>query len=280
MWKEIPVFIHGVTYRKMESPPYGAFLRLVNRELEKEGKKPLANPLFVSWGQENGSHQNDRFLAEAESMMGERVRRATAGIRDSTLNPLRFLHRDIRRRFLLGFSDLFYYVSKDGENSVRKTVFEYLSRNICKACEENISLTFFSHSAGTVIAHDFLYHLFRKKVSKDLEELRALVKEGKVRIRKFYTFGSPLTPLMFRSDSLLTKMVQDRKLTPEEMGLAEKNQWLNFWDMDDLFSYPLSFLYSGESVRDVYVDLGDVFPAVHNTYWFSETIARIIARHY
>ena len=103
-------------------------------------------------------------------------------------------------------------------------------------------------------------------------------------MRRFYTIGSPITPLVFRADSLIQKIRQNDLLDPESIGLRQSDglpnpRWVNFWDKDDVAAFPVDFLYASVQnvIQDKYVDLGDVFPAVHNKYWYSSDVADYIA---
>lgn len=294
-WLEIPVFIHGIipTLKpEKHDEEYDFLLKLINKSLIRKGKLPFTeSPITIEWGWESGeSQENDRFLAQAEINVASGVAQEVKRTWDWTFNPLRMLHNRLRKNFLLGFADMFYYASADGKKAVRNNVFNHLSKEIAnrKKANEKISLTFITHSAGTVIAHDFLFHLFRKKQPsefKKVNDIRKLVQQNNLRIRKFYTMGSPITPLIIRSDSLLLKIVKKKKIDIESMGLTlpykdiKNPRWINFWDRDDIISYPLAFLYDhhGEIV-DKYLDLGDIFPKVHNLYWSSKKVADEIAR--
>jgi hypothetical protein len=197
-------------------------------------------------------------------------------------------------------ADLFYYISLDGEKAVRKHVFSYISKKIVEAAQEsnNISLTFMAHSAGSVIVHDLLYHLFRSSKAKvsvaGITDLRSLVREDRLRIRRFYSMGSPITPTVFRSNALLKKIKKDEllDLDPAEKGFRESDElsnprWVNFWDIDDLAAFPVENLYKNipdpkknnkKIIEDKYVDVGDFLPhIVHGQYWANEEIADYIA---
>src|SRR5439155_3217380 len=128
------------------------------------------DPIRVEWGWDsNETIQNDRYLAMAEKLVAEQAIAIEQGTPDFSLNPLRLINPVLRRMFLYGFADLFYYVSNDGEWAVRQNVFSHLvnqvfGRETYQASK--VSLTLIAHSAGSVIAHDLLYHLFREQPSE------------------------------------------------------------------------------------------------------------------
>lgn len=293
-WLEIPVFIRGITPVSKplkQDAQHKGLLNLINIALKKRGKMLFVErPLNIEWGWDNGQKHNDRYLAEAQLILGNVTNSITKKINDLSFNPFRILNNRLRHVFVAGFSDMFYYISSDGEKSVRRTIFNKLSEEIHKRIsEKKISLTILAHSAGSVIAHDILFHLFgRKRESMDaINKLRKLIMNKELRIRKFYTFGSPLTPMIFRADSLLMKVIKKEKINPEDIGFLYHDnltnpRWVNFWDKDDIASFPIEFLYetnNGEKVvEDKYLDLGDRFPWVHSRYWKDYRIADYIAK--
>jgi hypothetical protein len=298
-WLEVPVFVHGITTERQPASHarnYTAFLRLVNAALAARGKPTLdAPPIMVEWGWEE-SLGKDKSLAEAERLVAREALPPTEKHRRIHLNPLRRYADDIREAFLYGFADMFYYVSKDGGRAVRDNVFRYLAGEI-RTIEKDrhgrspkVSLTFFAHSAGAVIVHDFLYRLFgwgaQPLFGMTLNKTRRMARRKKLRVRRLYTLGAPVTPLIFRSEPLIDKILRKEKLNPAVIGLRAGEdlanpRWVNFWDDDDLVAYPVGFLYEkvdGEPVVvDRSVDLGEKFPAVHSAYWRSRDVADAVA---
>ncbi len=298
-WLEVPVFIHGITSEREPQShvsTYLAFLALINEALAARGKERFADPpIMVEWGWE-ASLGRDKYLAEAERLVaGEALPLAEKG-RRITLNPLHRLADGAREAFLYGFADMFYYVSADGRRAVRDNVFRHLEDKIESAEKAggrgraSVSLTFIAHSAGTVIAHDFLYRLFgwgaQPPFGLTFNKIRRLARRRRLRVRRFYTMGSPIAPFIFRSEALVEKILKKEKLNPAVIGLGPEGglanpRWVNFWTREDLVSYPVAFLYeeaAGEAVVvDRAVDLNEGFPAVHGKYWRSAEIADCVA---
>lgn len=311
-WLEVAVFIHGITPHAKVKPhaeTYKKFYDRLNAALGRKNKAAFAGrPIMVEWGWER-SLDEDRHLAKAEDIIKGEV---FTGIRRAVdfapfFLVLRPVYKLSRKVFYYGFNDLFYYVSDEGERTVRGNVFEYLSREIVfrsrpfgESPARKVSLTFFAHSAGSVIAHDLLYHIFRGDRSKEavevVHEVHDLFSRGLMRVRKLYTLGSPLGALtMIRNNELIRKLREGEKFRPEDIGLlpaegVHNPRWVNFWDKDDVFSGPLEFMYDvgGEDgravVEDKYVDLGsflgDLFPASHNKYWTSRRVIDYVAKTY
>lgn len=291
-WREVPVFVHGITPEPepgLHTAHYQSLLDRFTRELNAQGKTDVfAPPVMVEWGWE-GSCAADKYLAAAERELASRAfaalprRRGPAG-------PVRNFYKSVREYFLYGVADLFYYTSPDGVNAVRANIFTALTDAV-KRIEVNapgdvgVSLTFFAHSAGTIIAYDFLYHLFDPRPKGlfgfGLDDLRKLVRRGKLRVRRFFTMGSPLAPFIFRADALISKVAAGECLDETHIGLVPADglagpRWVNFWDEADLFAFPIAYLFQGGArgvVVDQLVDLGDVFPKVHRKYWRDKAVA-------
>lgn len=297
-WLEIPVFIHGIT--PDENPgshesQYTILFKNIQSELDKLNKpKFTTDPIKIEWGwRDPGSKsdvKDDQYLAEVERLVAQQALALESGIWDFSLNPARLIHRELRKVFLFGFSDLIYYVSMDGEETIRQHVFHDIVKGIKKHAQvqKKVSLTIIGHSAGSLIAHDLLYHLFGEgKVSQfnEVRDLRMLADEEspRLRVRRLYTMGSPITPLTFRSNTLIKKSLKNTPLKLSDLGFKPDKtlsnpRWINFWDKDDIASFPVSFLYDNQNVvKDEYMDIGDFFPNVHNAYWENNKVAKRIA---
>jgi len=299
-WLEVPVFIHGITPDEnpgSHEPQYKALFENIQSDLKKLVKPVFkVDPIKIEWGwrdpNSNSPVEQDQYLAEAERLVARQALALESGIWEFSLNPARLIHRELRKVFLFGFADLIYYASKDGEATIRQHVFRDIVKGINNHITQDhkkISLTIIGHSAGSLIAHDLLYHLFGEgKISEfpEVRELRKLADEDppQLRIRRLYTMGSPITPLTFRSNTLITKNLNGTLLEPKDLGLKPDKslpnpRWVNFWDKDDIASFPVNFLYDNKNdiVKDEYVDIGDLFPTVHNAYWKNAKVAKRIA---
>jgi len=312
-WKEITIYVHGITPQekvKSHTSTYKNLHKMINDELNKLGKNTLGKALFVEWGWK-GSKGQDKYLAKAERKIGELTLAKIDKAKDKTINPLRYFLRDARSLFLYGIADMFYYVSSDGQESVRKNVFDKIFKELAKLSKagksipEGLSLTCIGHSAGTVILHDLLYIIFSKryKTVKELpvykylnktllNDIIVLGRNNQIRLRKFYTFGSPITPLFFRSNHMIDMVIKNYRkkkgfLKPEEIGIFDCNdlknpRWLNFWDKDDIIAYPLEFLYDNRKavIEDHYINVSDSVRKAHGEYWSSKKMAKYIAESY
>lgn len=317
-WIEMAVFIHGITPARdwgVKNNPaalYGTLFANIQKELEKQGKPKLDMALKVIWNWRPDDDDSpvyvDQTLAAAERIIGGKI-----GERELTIRSVNWFHfflwklvyrigRDI---MLYGLGDAMYYVSKDGETTVREHVFQYLCDEIIKRLKagdgklNKISLTVLGHSAGSLIAHDFLYHLFSDRKPKPddvprMQELRRMIggneenpKEPaspRLRVRRLYTFGSPIAAWFIRANSLLDKVTKGTQLKLTDLGLDAdatlvNPRWVNFWSLTDVAAFPLNFLYdSTDAVEDHYINVGWLFPDTHGAYWSSSKVAEYIAK--
>jgi hypothetical protein len=301
-WIEIPIFIHGISPDKFPATSkreYAQLLDRVSRALKSENKSGFSSePIYIVWGIPTTPPQtkgNDQYLAEVERDIEGDVRKRM-GSAYGIPWPFFGIYSKVRDFFFYGVSDLFYYVSSDGEYALREHIFKYIAQNINKLDRGknlHFSLTLFGHSAGSVIAHDLLFHLFSNKTHEtkgtdmyaQMEKLRKMVKGGRLRLRRLYTFGSPISPLTLRADSLLNIFRADRLLDPKDIGLGRNDKlsvprWVNFWSRYDLASYPVEFLYSNTSgmIHDQEIHSSISPAAAHAGYWKSNEMAEYIAK--
>ena len=320
-WIEVPIFIHGVNLGTERVIGDGSFYSDLQQGLDRAAGESLFDwsglGIEINWGWNTGEPRQslDKHLADVEHMVCDLAEEDSNHHVDPTWNPLRPLaYTQIRKAFLCGFADMFYCVSGEGEAIVRDTVFGTICRRLLAILAEpenrdaGVSLTFFTHSAGSVIAHDLLYHLFGPRsrrraidMSRGVTELRMPSRGSgrssvRVRVRKFFTMGSPLTPLVYRAGDALARLAvrridasippEDRAriFNPADIGLDQRYErglrsprWINFYDKDDVIAFPVEMFYNkpdGEAmVVDHYVKLGSWFPDVHNNYWGSPQVA-------
>jgi hypothetical protein len=295
-WIEIPIFIHGMNPSKYPGTGIEEYRELLRRVAGAMGEKENGfskRAIFITWGiPTKQSNAKDQYLAEVERKIETRVKASMKGAYDGPLG----LYGYVRDMLFFGISDVSYYLSADGESALRDHVFNYVGQALWKmdkGAKRRYSLTFFGHSAGSVISHDLLFHLFGTKdytrkdegdVFDEMERLRGMIAEGRLRVRHLYTFGSPISPLILRSNSLIEKFRKDKLLQPEDIGLrAEpglKNpRWINFWTRHDVASYPVAFLYSNQSgvIRDVEISSKISPLSAHLGYWQSDEMANHIA---
>lgn len=296
-WIEIPVFIHGMNpskYPGTGEQEYRKLLDRVNNALKLSNKGGFSKEsIFITWGRRTPqSGENDQYLAEVERIIESRVRKSMGSAYAGPFG----LYGIARDLLFFGIADVFYYLSEDGEQALRNHVFNFIGQEIRKLDKDakcHFSITIFGHSAGSIISHDMLFHLFNDKnytrknegdTFTEMEKLRQMIDDGRLRIRHLYTFGSPISALMLRSDSLINKLLTDKLLQPEDIGMGEIKdlndpRWVNFWSRYDLASYPVSFLYSNKAgvIKDIEIRSSQSPEKAHLGYWESDEMAEHIA---
>ncbi|MDJ0554288.1 MAG: hypothetical protein QNJ68_07610 [Microcoleaceae cyanobacterium MO_207.B10] len=339
-YEEYLVYIHGVS-QEYDQPHQQAYDYLhdgisacISRDVSEWHN---AKRCDVEWGwnyQNDPTPEGHHLLAKAQEVLAARIFPKIKEADDFSLNPGRFILPGARELILKGFSDIFYYVSEDGQNSVRlevlSTILEANDIQNCLAEEQPFSITLLGHSAGSVIAFDLLLYLFsgdgvdarssglskksfidfeapsvrntlNRKYSRsggnslqeNLEKLRKMAQEGKIRVRRLVTFGSPISKLAFRRDDFLEILANDGYLNPKELGLdrnpevfgepLKRPRWINLWDKDDIIAWPVEPLMGEQDaglVADIYTNVDWKISTAHNQYWNSKIVHEKIAEHW
>jgi hypothetical protein len=328
---EVIVYIHGVSPVSQGShhDQYQALHDAIGRQCNGSFPTTFCG---VEWGWDPGvdhprSHQ---LLNKAEAALGGRAIPAIEAASDFTLNPLRLALGKFRDLLMYNFADMFYYASEDGKNAVRyvvaESIMDYL-KPFMDSADNRISLTLIAHSAGSVAAFDFLFYLFyehrsarefinptrvsggpskrgatgtdearKQKTLDELDRLKQMRRDGLFRVRRLFTFGSPITPLAFRSDPVVETLAKEdplaNRLDPKDYGLTTNPagfdplppgpRWVNLWDKDDIIAWPVEplMIEAGEIVKDVYVDVSDSVEKAHNEYWTDSGFQKEIAKRW
>lgn len=318
-FREVLFYIHGV-----DPDPIGDW-HTPSYQTMQDGilaQRPNQFPVEfggAEWGWEagGGKGKNQAWLTQSQRMLGSRVMPRLFNQFDPTLNPLRRAVDLSRELFFHGFTDAFYYVSADGQASVRGVVasqlVDYIKQVLGLSDDQvnadtlpPISLTLFGHSAGSLIAFDFCFFLFNKKshnqfleadvsdeTRNSLKALREMADNGRLRIRRLITFGSPITPMVFRKNSVLEIFFNDGHLDPTDYGLTQNPRvfgpklsnprWINIWDKDDAIAFPCEPLFPpspDKPLRDFYPGVSDLVGSVHNAYWDSPGVHKVIAQNW
>jgi len=302
-YEEYLIYIHGVSqeYNKPHHEAYDYLHNGISNHISPSSEWHNAKRCDVEWGwnhQCEETPEGHHLLAKAQDVLADRIFPKIEEAFDPSLNPARLILPGARELMLKGFSDMFYYASEDGQNSVRLEVAStILAANDIQnrlAEERPFSLTLLGHSAGSVIAFDLLLYLFSKdggnarssepsqksfinfnassvrnalklkmkvgnSLESNLEKLRKMAQEGKIRVRRLVTFGSPISKLAFRRDDFLEILANGDRLNPRELGLdrnpevfgarLEGPRWINLWDKDDIIAWPVEPLMGEQNTR-------------------------------
>lgn len=328
MVREVVIYIHGVSNG---SGSHDREYATLHNGVRAANLNWPAAYLGVEWGWNSvnsAQPSGHELLSTAEEVFGGRALKALDAQWDLTLNPTRLVINQFRPLMMYGFADMFYYVSSDGKNSVRhsvaKQIVSYLKDVLASPAPPPISLTIVGHSAGSVVAFDLAFYLFYKPSSPraavtsvqdasagehtfikpeevpaaeaqhtvtELRKLRDMAQQGHLRIRRLYTIGSPISFLIYRSNSLLKILSDAGRVDPANHGLTqtvtgepplEGPRWINIWDKDDPIAWPVEPLMqrAGEVVVDDYVDLSDNPLSAHNEYWASQEVQKRIGKRW
>lgn len=300
---EVAVFIHGVS-GDLKGKEHTKEYEALHRGIREHNSAFPENYLGIEWGwkHERLPSLPEQLLSDAQRHLGSRTMPAVDMKWDFTLNPARIAINSFRPIIFYNFADMFYYVCKEGKDSVRQSVANQIVDGLKPYMDQpdsKISLTLLGHSAGSIIAFDLLFSLFYPNSDGDheylpadkepggLKELRAMVNANRLRVRRLFTFGSPITPFACRSNAVVKILAKDEQLEPEHYGLIAEPfndplpdaRWVNIWDRDDPIGWPVEPLMENSLglVKDSYIDVSDSVKEAHDAYWESEDVYKHLA---
>ncbi|MFG6119358.1 chemotaxis protein [Thalassobacillus sp. B23F22_16] len=183
------------------------------------------------------------------------------------------------RRFTVEFlADAIAYQPSSIEDNNYDKVHELLAgalSNLEEKAGPEAPLCVISHSLGSVIASNYLYDLQRKQSNIGTRTWRRIKNtplENGETLSNFYTMGSPLALWSLRFSEFGLPIQVPAPNLPRHHGAVE-GEWLNFYDKDDILSYPLRGLnknYSEVVTEDVAVNVGGLLrswnPFSHSQY--------------
>jgi hypothetical protein len=204
---------------------------------------------------------------------------AQRGLPGAALHPFAFG----RTFFTFFLGDVVAYVD-ESPNNIRTTVWAKMKAGLAHGGPYSIV----AHSLGSVIAFDFLYHLFIENVLFDpVQDPTASIADLQRRFAGLYTMGSPIGLFMLRKGSLWKREEDARRGGPPfseiKNPLPQGRTWQNFWDKQDLIAYPLERLFAlnagnaGRPLADVPVGTGPDPISSHIRYWSSAEVAEKIS---
>jgi hypothetical protein len=312
--REIIIFVHGVSSDQLgrrHDPEYDALYNGVASVSSQSSPWRTAEVCRIEWGWNYDGvpePRSEQALTLAETTLGERLLSVINEAYDPTINPGRLVVNAFRPLLVYGFSDMFYYVSTDGKAAVRGAMAEQIVRFVEAGQgdpREPLSLTIVGHSAGSVIAFDFCYYLFAQEdrhfvrdpirglYNEQVKQLRALALEGRLRIRRLITMGSPIAMLACRNDAVVQMFAAGERINPAWYGLLQNPapfgplklrgpRWLNLWDKDDPIAFPVEPLMDNQSrcVADVYMNVSNNIAEAHNLYWSNHDVHEYLAAHW
>jgi hypothetical protein len=311
--REIIIFVHGVSSDQLgrrHDAEYDALYEGVTAASSASSAWRTAEVCRIEWGWNYDAlsePKGQQLLTLAQTTLGERLLQIINEAYDPTINPGRFVVNAFRPLLVYGFSDMFYYVSSDGKAAVRGALAEQIVRFVEGGQgdpREPVSLTIVGHSAGSVIAFDFCFYLFAEEdrrfvkdpvtglYNEQIKQLRTLALEGRLRIRRLVTIGSPIAMLCCRNDAVVELLAEGGRVNPAWYGLTQHPaafgaklrgpRWLNIWDKDDPIAFPVEPLMESHvgAVADVYINVSSNIAEAHNLYWDHPDVHQYLAQHW
>jgi hypothetical protein len=206
---------------------------------------------------------------------------------------------------MLGFTDVLYYASRDGEDAVRAAAYTQVLREMDGAKDDpDVRLHVVAHSLGATVAHDFLYGLFQpdpgyqpgylkirdvaleKPSDEDHERFkywRGRALNGGLSLGSFSAAASQLPLTVVRSQDVVDRLAAGTKLDPSVIGVREdKVRWRIFFDQVDMLGFPTRGLYEpADGIEEFEVKNGNDIATIHSLYWNNpavlESVAELIA---
>lgn len=295
MAKECFVYIHGVVTDVDRTDSHRddyESLRTGLNAMLMEPLPALAQSVAVEWGFNHPDAGDTATLAQAQRVIDDRVEAATPSDRTTDLGGLLFVAAldPIRKLLSLGWSDIVYYVGEGGKHRVRNLIWGKLFDEI--GVDEDTDLTIFGHSAGSLVAHDFLFWLFSGlRGDADFDELDGpsaadfAAATAHWRLRRLVTFGAPIAPMLIRSAAVTDILAGPGTplLDADLLGVGRPShagpmsKWVNVWDRHDILSFPVAPFYDSDRVTDLYPDVSDHLREAHSSYWRSPKTHEAIA---
>jgi hypothetical protein len=318
------ILIHGMTPFRNPGDHIAEYRDLRNQLARRKAQLGTLfddpHTVAVEWGHEPrpadagpppvAALRPDQRLTRAENRLVDRVAfanvRKNAGPGDHFLGPFseilsRLLLRQVttpikERVFLLGLTDVLYYCSPEGEQAVRRTVYQQFLEGLKPyRTAESVRLHVIGQSLGATIAFDFLFGLFAPdsefpggepgfvRENPDLTDAVDEYMEWRGRAHDTLLLGSKVTtgaqiPLMLmRKQKLVDRLARDpfEPLDPMVIGVPRDGapRWKIFYDVDDVLGFPARALFaSRRTIQEYQVDTNLRPDLAHIKYWEEDRV--------
>lgn len=284
------VLIHGIG----EGDPiheYETLFDLIGDEycrhhkLKRSSFEQFVEPIFVDWINVTRDAERTIFRTCFPDANMDAIK---CGWGDALLDPQKII---CKLRFFMTYfvGDIAAYAVAKGhhaqsdhgtENTIRMAAWDEMGPPL-KALNATYSLV--AHSLGSVIAFDYLFHLFVKDMLfvGDDEVTPEVVQKLKENFSSLFTFGSPIALFMLRKSKLWKGHRKFHDIVNPVFGTGRT--WLNFYDEQDIIAYPLANLFNkgisnaDRFVKDIIVNTGATPFDSHISYWRNHDLTREIA---
>jgi hypothetical protein len=197
------------------------------------------------------------------------------------------------RRFMVDFAgDAIAYQPTPQSREVYDSVHAVLAqalRTLARTAGKAAPLCVIAHSLGTIISSNYFYDLSQRRrrgmVSRAVRDVKknTPIENGDT-LTLLYTMGSPIAIWSLRyQDFGVPIAVPAPDLQQHHAGLT--GEWVNFYDPDDVFGYPLRSLndgYRASVTADAAINVGGPLrswnPLSHGSYWTDDDVTKPIAK--
>lgn len=121
-------------------------------------------------------------------------------------------------------------------------------------------------------------------VIKSQISLKTMKTEGRIKLRRLITMGSPIAMMILRSDENIRGLAYGNRLTPTSLGLPESESidggpiWVNIWNKHDPISFPVEPIVEESAlVKDFQLRVSWDPRKSHTNYWHSKNVHKLLA---
>ena len=149
--------------------------------------------------------------------------------------------------------------------------------------DEDTPLCVISHSLGTVITSNFFYDL-NNTSNNDRYSFYSKEEDKTVVCQTDFEKGNTLKLIVTMGSPLPIWALRCKNLDSDFNDAIEVDNWLNFYDKDDILGFPLRGLNPTYKnlVTDFEINSGNLFinwnPLCHNGYWTDKDVIKPIAK--
>ena len=323
--KNILVQIHGMTTVEGPMSHKQEYDDLLAALLKVEPTLKFDDRATVEWGHWQPDYvfanlRPDQRIAPAEKTISAQVSYQNVaknrGPLEHILGPLDDLPEKLTVRHvtepvkesaeIYGVTDVIYYASPDGEESIRNTVYgQVLStmgpfRTAIEAGDSSeVRLHLIAHSLGVTIAFDFLFGLFapdeylsggkpgfvsnKNTGDGDIESYmfwREQAKAGRLTLGSKVSAASQLPLLIMRKQKLVDQLARGELLDPVLIGIKPDGPvcWRLYYQVEDILGFPSRRLFRNESRIEEFEVYNSWRPdEAHTGYWNNDVVIKTAA---